>query len=63
MEVEIVEIIQKKTQIWQKKINYLYTIHRAANKKATVAFPLKSSRMVSENEGGKGVKEVFQNGW
>ena len=39
----------------EKKENYLYTKSKK-NKKATMAFPLKSSRVINESESGRGVK-------
>ena len=56
--VESIE--EQKIQNMQEKFNYLCA--QSCNKKATGAFPFKSSRVKNESESGKGVEEVFQKG-
>ena len=55
-----VENLQK-IHKYDKKNKTIYT-QRAAMKKASGAFPFKSSRVKNESESGKGVEEVFQKG-
>ena len=56
--VESIE--EQKIQNMQEKLNYLCA--QSCNKKATWAFPFKSSSVNNESESGKGVEEVFQKG-